>query len=126
MYKVRDRKTEILQGHREGDIPGTDVNAYVQAGGEVLVYGDDIPFPEQDFIYSKEKGREALLEDIQHAESELECELFGEANEDLNCILESLKKGRYNVDEDTVKTKIAVIEKLMRRLEQSEKDGRRV
>ena len=82
--------------------------------GDTPLYGDDIPFPGVDFTYSKEEGIKALIEDIDHAKSELESGYTGEAEEDFKYILEGLEKGRYNVDEDTVKSQIAVIEKILK------------
>ena len=60
--------------------------------GDAPVYGDDIPFPGEEFTY-EEKGMETLIDDIEHARIDIKCGFYCEAEEDLQYIVERLKKG---------------------------------
>ena len=59
---------------------------------ETPIYGDDIPFPGEDFTYSKEDGMEALIEDIEHAVLNIQGGFCCEAVEELQLIMEGLKR----------------------------------
>ena len=60
---------------------------------ETPIFGDDIPFPGDDFTYSKEDGMKTLIEDIEHARIDIQGGFYCEAEEDLGLIVEGLKRG---------------------------------
>lgn len=79
--------------------------------------GEDIPYPGEDVKYdTPEEGLAALMEDVQHFGLMLNVEFLGEAEEELRWILDGIKSGRYNVDEETVQQLVAALEERIGRL----------
>ena len=79
--------------------------------------GDDISHPGEDVKYdTPEEGLAALMEDVQHFGLMLNVEFLGEAEEELRWILDGIKSGRYNVDEETVQQLVAALEERIGRL----------
>ena len=79
--------------------------------------GDDVSYQGEDVKYdTPEEGLAALMEDVQHFGLMLNVEFLGEAEEELRWILDGIKSGRYNVDEETVQQLVAALEERIGRL----------
>ena len=82
-----------------------------------IEYGNDIPYRGEDVKYATpEEGMAALMEDVQRLDLMLDSEFYGESEEDLRWIIEGLSNGRYNVDEETIKQLLEVLEVRISRL----------